>query len=149
MRINPPIRGSIDEKYEITDCMQLYQSPYKGFNSNIAGLEIDLDHCLNPPIRGSIGKLRAAGYKDESFCLNPPIRGSIEMTREVEFLFRERASINPPIRGSIVDEKNKHYYGIRINPPIRGSIGESWKVRKEPKRLRINPPIRGSIGGQR
>ena len=71
------------------------------------------------------------------------------MTREVEFLFRERASINPPIRGSIVDEKNKHYYGIRINPPIRGSIGESWKVRKEPKRLRINPPIRGSIGGQR
>ena len=104
-----------------------YQSPYKGFNSNIAGLEIDLDHCLNPPIRGSIGKLRAAGYKDESFCLNPPIRGSIEMTREVEFLFRERASINPPIRGSIVDEKNKHYYGIRINPPIRGSIDSTNK----------------------
>ena len=81
-----------------------YQSPYKGFNSNIAGLEIDLDHCLNPPIRGSI-----------------------EMTREVEFLFRERASINPPIRGSIVDEKNKHYYGIRINPPIRGSIDSTNK----------------------
>ena len=54
-------------------------------------LMIALGAGLNPPIRGSI--VVCANKDGEPNGLNPPIRGSIgQMTREVEFLFRESQS---------------------------------------------------------
>ncbi len=79
--INPPIRGSIARGYEYLVVTPMYQSPYKGFNSDELLLFASRFIILNPPIRGSIG----AGYgaPTETIWYQSPYKGF--NSYEVEF----------------------------------------------------------------
>ena len=79
--INPPIRGSIARGYEYLVVTPMYQSPYKGFNSDELMLFASRFNSLNPPIRGSIG----AGYgaPTETIWYQSPYKGF--NSYEVEF----------------------------------------------------------------
>ena len=76
--INPPIRGSIDERNKIKGVCKTYQSPYKGFNrKNFRNVSVKVARYQSP-YKGFNRRTCSSVVIVCMPCINPPIRGSIE-----------------------------------------------------------------------
>ena len=127
--LNPPIRGSIDEKYNIKGVCKTSQSPYKGFN------RVNMYSWQNPATR-----------------LNPPIRGSIEQDNALFKNYNHKRQIcqgrsspfywgNRDIFVCVKNVFNSTLHSPHSKPVNNSSTAPLSRKANE----HFNPPIRGSI----